>query len=149
MSGLKRGSLVTLRSGGPEMVIERIDTFHGSPERYAHCKWFDKARLRSERFAVHVLELSSAGGEAQPRRAADIGESPAPSLTPPAPAASEHAGAPDTSDDPDPEDEAADEPDEPGVVRCAPRSAMPGTIIAARARAAAAREAQGLPTLTG
>jgi len=57
MRGIKRGALVVLRSGGPEMVIDRIDSFRGSPERYATCKWFDKLRPRSERFGVHVLEL--------------------------------------------------------------------------------------------
>lgn len=69
MRGLRQGALVMLRSGGPEMVIERIDRFYGSAERYAWCKWFDRSRLKSDRFAVHVLELSRPAprGIAEPR----------------------------------------------------------------------------------
>ena len=65
MRGLKKGALVVLRSGGPEMVIERIDRHYGSVDRYAQCKWFDKLRLRSEKFAVHVLELCCEAPDAE------------------------------------------------------------------------------------
>lgn len=65
MAGLKRGAVVELRSGGPEMTIEKIGTRHGSPERYAWCQWFDKMRLRHGTFPVHALDVS------KPKAAAD------------------------------------------------------------------------------
>lgn len=57
MVRLKRGAVVELRSGGPEMTIEKIETHYGSPELYARCQWFDKMRLRQGTFAVHALEV--------------------------------------------------------------------------------------------
>lgn len=71
MRGIKRGARVVLLTGGPEMVIERVERIRGSPERYATCKWFDKLRVRTERFGVHVLELSQDDAwqrEAEPAR---------------------------------------------------------------------------------
>jgi len=51
---LKPGDTVMLRSGGPVMTIETIDTYNGVPK--ARCVWFDDKKTRfSELFALAVL----------------------------------------------------------------------------------------------
>ncbi len=40
---LKVGDVVQLKSGGPEMTIELIDTF-GDDHKKAMCVWFDGAK---------------------------------------------------------------------------------------------------------
>jgi uncharacterized protein YodC (DUF2158 family) len=55
MAGFKRGAIVRLRSGGPEMTIEKIATYPYSTNRHASCQWFDKMRLRSGTFLLHSL----------------------------------------------------------------------------------------------
>jgi uncharacterized protein YodC (DUF2158 family) len=60
MAGFKRGAIVRLRSGGPEMTIERIFTLPRSTNRHASCQWFDKLRLRDGTFLLHSLVPKSA-----------------------------------------------------------------------------------------
>lgn len=55
MAGFKRGAIVRLRSGGPEMTIEKIATDPACTNRQAACVWFDKQRLRSGKFLLHSL----------------------------------------------------------------------------------------------
>jgi uncharacterized protein YodC (DUF2158 family) len=55
MAGFKRGAIVRLRSGGPEMTIEKIFTLPRSTNRHASCQWFDKLRLRNGSFTLHSL----------------------------------------------------------------------------------------------
>ncbi len=51
---LKPGDVVMLKSGGPEMTIDTIDTFdmHGPG---ALCQWFDGKDLKTHVFSFHVL----------------------------------------------------------------------------------------------
>jgi len=74
MAGYKRGAVVQLRSGGPLMTIEAIETDRAS-ERFACCHWFDRAQRTRGRFALHMLEVVEAKGEAARSHAAEMSKS--------------------------------------------------------------------------
>lgn len=52
--GLNRGDLVKLKSGGPEMVIDSIES--GADAMVAVCVWFEGTKTRKDSFGFHLLE---------------------------------------------------------------------------------------------
>ncbi len=67
MAAYRRGTVVALRSGGPDMTIDKIRTRIGEPERCAECQWFDKMRLHRGVFPLHSLDVR------KPKAAVDTG----------------------------------------------------------------------------
>lgn len=56
MAGYKRGAVVQLRSGGPMMTIDRIET-NSTPDRVARCYWFNREHVTWSQFPLHMLEV--------------------------------------------------------------------------------------------
>ena len=53
---LKKGDVVKLNSGGPEMTISEIENFSEfSSEKQAKCIWFDKGELREAIFHLEAI----------------------------------------------------------------------------------------------
>ncbi|HVB78958.1 MAG TPA: DUF2158 domain-containing protein [Candidatus Binataceae bacterium] len=52
---MKVGDIVQLKSGGPDMTIEHIDTW-GSDHVSAKCVWFDGSKRKAEVFALAILK---------------------------------------------------------------------------------------------
>lgn len=55
MLDFKKGDIVRLKSGGPEMTIEKIGQYNTSQEK-AQCTWFDDKELKSHIFVLESLE---------------------------------------------------------------------------------------------
>lgn len=53
---LKVGDVVMLKSGGPNMTIDKIAVFAGSTTNQARCVWFEKNKQMSHVFELEVLE---------------------------------------------------------------------------------------------
>jgi uncharacterized protein YodC (DUF2158 family) len=51
MAEFKKGDVVILKSGGPQMTVESLSSYMntGGPEEGALCVWFDKDRAPHER----------------------------------------------------------------------------------------------------
>ena len=57
MDEIRRGDVVTLRSGGPRMTVEAVQKLFGQPGLSAHCSWFDAQGVRHQGwFAVEALQ---------------------------------------------------------------------------------------------
>lgn len=54
----KAGDIVTLKSGGPNMVIERVNKYSTSDEVSYVCSWFAGAKDNSKSFTEPSLKLS-------------------------------------------------------------------------------------------
>lgn len=52
---LKRGDVVQLRSGGPNMTILSIGDLYGS--KVAYCSWFDGATEKTGKFPPGALKI--------------------------------------------------------------------------------------------
>ena len=52
----KPGDVVTLKSGGPKMTIERIDTFSFSNKPLIACTWFNGNVEKHRNFSPEVLK---------------------------------------------------------------------------------------------
>lgn len=58
-SNLKKGDVVRLKSGGPDMTIQVMDYIE-TPERRpyrAKCIWFEGSQLKHQLFGIALLEL--------------------------------------------------------------------------------------------
>jgi uncharacterized protein YodC (DUF2158 family) len=53
--GFTVGELVQLRSGGPVMTVEALDTGHGDAEDSIRCFWFAGAKLHKAWFSPATL----------------------------------------------------------------------------------------------
>ncbi len=56
MAGYRRGAVVQLRSGGPLMTIDSIETDFEA-QRQARCYWFDRGKIAWSRLPLHMLEV--------------------------------------------------------------------------------------------
>jgi len=58
--GFKEGDIVKLKSGGPEMTIEKIGQKKtGNEEFFARCVWFENDQSKDENFILESLILAS------------------------------------------------------------------------------------------
>jgi uncharacterized protein YodC (DUF2158 family) len=57
MTGIKAGDVVQLKSGGPEMTVNFVESSSGMEE--AACSWFVNNKKESSRFPVATLKLVS------------------------------------------------------------------------------------------
>ena len=57
MAGIKKGDVVQLKSGGPDMTVNFVESSSGVEE--AACTWFFKNKKESGRFPVETLKLVS------------------------------------------------------------------------------------------
>ncbi len=55
MEELKTGDVVKLKSGGPEMTIEKIARWFESPVDQAKCTWFNGDKIESKNFELTSL----------------------------------------------------------------------------------------------
>jgi uncharacterized protein YodC (DUF2158 family) len=55
MAGIKKGDVVQLKSGGPEMTVNFVENSYGVEE--AACTWFINNKKESSRFPVETLTL--------------------------------------------------------------------------------------------
>ena len=55
MAEIKKGDVVQLKSGGPEMTVNFVENSYGVQE--AACSWFIKDKKESSRFPVETLKL--------------------------------------------------------------------------------------------
>ena len=62
---VKKGDLVTLRSGGPEMTVRKIGK-EAFGQRTIWCVWFDKAKKVEASFDVEVLKKHPVANSASP-----------------------------------------------------------------------------------
>jgi uncharacterized protein YodC (DUF2158 family) len=62
MSDFKKGDVVQLKSGGPNMTIQDLGdySFGGNSENGALCVWFDKTKSEEKVFDLAVLDKVSA-----------------------------------------------------------------------------------------
>jgi len=62
MSDIVKGAVVQLKSGGPQMTVEKVGNFNGGfgvgPENGAKCVWFDGDKPQDKVFDVDVLTLA-------------------------------------------------------------------------------------------
>ncbi len=54
MDELKVGDVVSLKSGGPKMTIDLIDTF-GDSHKKARCMWFERGKREVDVFELATL----------------------------------------------------------------------------------------------
>ncbi len=55
MVDLKVGDVVRLKSGGPKMTIQEIETYDFGPG--AACRWFDEKQSKMEVFLLDTIEI--------------------------------------------------------------------------------------------
>lgn len=62
MSDIVKGAVVQLKSGGPQITVEKVGNFNGGwgsgPENGAQCVWFEKNEVKEKVFDVEVLTLA-------------------------------------------------------------------------------------------
>ena len=56
-NSIQKGSTVTLKSGGPLMTVEYIDSYEA-----VSCSWFDGKSVKRADFQLAALKISSAEG---------------------------------------------------------------------------------------
>jgi uncharacterized protein YodC (DUF2158 family) len=61
MNGIKPGDVVELKSGGPDMTVERLYD-GGNGEQRAACSWFEGNKHISGNFPVAALKPASKAG---------------------------------------------------------------------------------------
>lgn len=49
---IKAGEKVSLKSGGPPMMVRNVDTYAGEDGMQAECEWFDGTTLKRAVFPV-------------------------------------------------------------------------------------------------
>lgn len=55
----KIGEIVRLKSGGPEMTIDYLETPIGGREpEFVHCKWFGGRKLEHGRFNINAIVIA-------------------------------------------------------------------------------------------
>ncbi len=52
---IKKGDVVCLKSGGPEMTVEKIE--QKTEGEAAHCSWFSRNTRQTEYFDIETLKL--------------------------------------------------------------------------------------------
>ena len=57
MSEFKKGDVVKLKSGGPDMTIEEIAIFGYDTKIKAKCQWFVNDELKGSLFTLDSLEI--------------------------------------------------------------------------------------------
>jgi uncharacterized protein YodC (DUF2158 family) len=56
MSEFKKGDVVKLKSGGPDMTIVEIGEFGYDPTIKAKCHWFEGTKRKEELFLLNSLQ---------------------------------------------------------------------------------------------
>lgn len=63
MADFKKGDVVVMRSGGPQMTVVDLGDYSGygtGPENGVKCQWFDKAKRMEDVFDVEALKAYTA-----------------------------------------------------------------------------------------
>lgn len=60
MSAFNPGDVVKLKSGGPDMTVERTGDFGpAGPEKGVVCTWFERAKRSTEVFSEETLKRTT------------------------------------------------------------------------------------------
>jgi uncharacterized protein YodC (DUF2158 family) len=54
MADIKAGDVVVLKSGGPDMTVQKVGEWNGSMT--AWCQWFDEKKPQADRFELSSLK---------------------------------------------------------------------------------------------